>query len=441
MASAVQDRRARIAVAALFLTNGALFTNLLPRYPELKADLGLSNTGFGLSVAAFSAGALLSGLTAGALIRRFGSARVALVSSLIIAIFTLVAAVAPTPVAFGAALFVAGAADWLPCGAERPGAAGAAQLRPVDHQLAARGLVGRCHPRGPDGCRGDRPGDSPSVQLCGSGLLFAVVCLVSYHFLLPGPDSDEPDTPPVADDGRARGVDPTYLILGALAVLAIAGAAVEDAGSSWATLYLHGSLGAPAALAAFGFIALVGFQFIGRLLGDRLVDRFGECGVARAGGLLAAVGMGAALAYPNVPGTIAGFAAAGLGVATVVPAAFHRRQRARPAPGHRPDLGDMAHAGGIPVIARGGRNGGRRGRPARRAADRARCRNRHLPVRRGAERSKGQFTECTEPMNSMVTTPAMISAIPAPINQVNGSANRNFARTATSATPQADQTP
>ena len=32
--------------------------------------------------------------------------------------------------------------------------------------------------------------------------------------------------------------------------------------------------------------------------------------------------MGAALAFPSVPGTIAGFAAAGLGVATVVPAAM-----------------------------------------------------------------------------------------------------------------------
>lgn len=337
MASAVQDRRARIAVAALFLTNGALFTNLLPRYPELKADLGLSNTGFGLSVAAFSAGALLSGLTAGALIRRFGSARVALVSSLIIAIFTLVAAVAPTPVAFGAALFVAGAADSVTDVAQN------AQGLQVQRNYG-RSIINSLHAVWSVGAilgglmgAGAIALEIPrSVQLCGSGLLFAVVCLVSYHFLLPGPDSDEPDTPPVADDGRARGVGPTYLILGALAVLAIAGAAVEDAGSSWATLYLHGSLGAPAALAAFGFIALVGFQFIGRLLGDRLVDRFGECGVARAGGLLAAVGMGAALAYPNVPGTIAGFAAAGLGVATVVPAAFHAADNV---PGLRPGTG------------------------------------------------------------------------------------------------------
>jgi hypothetical protein len=36
-----QPRAARAAVAALFLTNGALFSNIVPRYPEIKD--GLSN--------------------------------------------------------------------------------------------------------------------------------------------------------------------------------------------------------------------------------------------------------------------------------------------------------------------------------------------------------------------------------------------------------------
>lgn len=87
--------------------------------------------------------------------------------------------------------------------------------------------------------------------------------------------------------------------------------------------YLIDSLHAPATLAATGFIALVGAQFVGRLVGDRLVDRFGPRTVTRAGGALTAVGMGSALAFPTVPTTIAGFAAAGLGVATLVPAVLH----------------------------------------------------------------------------------------------------------------------
>jgi MFS family permease len=114
-----------------------------------------------------------------------------------------------------------------------------------------------------------------------------------------------------------------YATLFALVVIAVAGATVEDAGNSWATLYLRDSLGAPGAVAVFGYVALVGFMFVGRLVGDRLVDRFGERAVVRVGGVLAAVGMGAALAFPSVAGTIAGFAVAGFGVATLIPTAMH----------------------------------------------------------------------------------------------------------------------
>jgi MFS family permease len=62
---------------------------------------------------------------------------------------------------------------------------------------------------------------------------------------------------------------------------------------------------------------------VGRLTGDRAVDRFGQRGVVRVGGALTAVGMGLALAVPSVPTTLAGFALAGLGVATLIPAVYH----------------------------------------------------------------------------------------------------------------------
>ncbi|MBE9938343.1 MFS transporter, partial [Cellulosimicrobium cellulans] len=91
-----------------------------------------------------------------------------------------------------------------------------------------------------------------------------------------------------------------------------------------------------ATLAAAGFVALVGAQFVGRLVGDRLVDRFGQRAVARTGGALVALGTGLALAFPSVPGTIAGFAAAGFGVATLVPAAM---QQADELPGLRAGTG------------------------------------------------------------------------------------------------------
>jgi MFS family permease len=112
-------------------------------------------------------------------------------------------------------------------------------------------------------------------------------------------------------------------MIAALVLIAVGGTLVEDAGMTWAAVYLSGTLGTTVAIASFGFIALVGSQFVGRLLGDGLVNRFGQRAVARTGGATTAVGMGAALLFPSVPGTIVGFALAGFGVATLVPAAMH----------------------------------------------------------------------------------------------------------------------
>ncbi|MFY0584181.1 MFS transporter [Cystobacter fuscus] len=169
------------------------------------------------------------------------------------------------------------------------------------------------------------------VHLGISALLFAVVALTALRFTLPGPEPIEPDERTEeaarADGSPARRgtMSPgrIWLMIAALVLIAIGGTLVEDAGSTWAAVYLSGTLGADVAVASFGFIALVGAQFIGRMLGDGLVDRFGQRAVARAGGATTAAGMGAALLFPSVPGTIAGFALAGFGVATLVPAAMH----------------------------------------------------------------------------------------------------------------------
>ncbi|OUE29273.1 Major Facilitator Superfamily protein [Clavibacter michiganensis] len=77
-------------------------------------------------------------------------------------------------------------------------------------------------------------------------------------------------------------------------------------------------------------------QFIGRMLGDRMVDRFGQRAIARLGGVLVLLGMGGALAFPTITGTIIGFGVAGFGVATLIPSAM---QAADELPGFAPGAG------------------------------------------------------------------------------------------------------
>jgi MFS family permease len=330
-----QDRRARIATAALFLTNGAIFANLLPRYPEIKADLHLSNAVYGAAIAAFSGGALVAGLAAATLIRRYRSSRVAVVGTIGIAVFVVIAGLATTPLVLAAALFVAGASDSITDVAQN--AHGLRVQRDYGRSIinsfhavwAVGAILGGLMGAGAIAVHMPR-----STHLAIAAFVFSAVVVIAYPYLLRGPDHD--DHPSARSDGGGGAGIAIYATLVALVVIAIAGATVEDAGSSWATLYLRDSLGTPGAIAAFGYIALVGFMFIGRLIGDRMVDRFGERAVARVGGFVAASGMGAALAFPSVPGTIAGFAAAGLGVATLIPAAMHGADQL---PGMRPGTG------------------------------------------------------------------------------------------------------
>ena len=72
-------RNARVAVGACFFINAVFYANVVPRLPEVKADLGLSNSSLGAALAAMPLGALLAALSSAALMRRFGSARVATV--------------------------------------------------------------------------------------------------------------------------------------------------------------------------------------------------------------------------------------------------------------------------------------------------------------------------------------------------------------------------
>src|SRR3712207_9416962 len=86
-------------------------------------------------------------------------------------------------------------------------------------------------------------------------------------------------------------------------VLAACGALVEDAGASWGAIYLSDDLRTDAATAGMAVVALQVAMTIGRLTGDRVIDRFGQRSVVGAGGAPAPGGMGTPLAGPGGPAT------------------------------------------------------------------------------------------------------------------------------------------
>ncbi|MFP7834548.1 MFS transporter [Marisediminicola sp. LYQ134] len=334
-------RRARVAVALLFLTNGALFANFLPRYPEVMRNLDLTNTAFGLAVAAFPLGALVAGLSAGYLVGRFRSSRVAVASTLVTAVGILLAGSGSAWITLALGMALAGAMDSITDVAQNSHGLRVQRLfrRSILNSFHAIWSVGAVL-GGVLGAGAAQVGIPIPLHLAISGVIFGGIAVVAYRFLLPGPEpadvateapataaSDSPSatspaaTSPAATPRRRAGML-KYAILAALVVIASAGAIVEDSGASWSAIYLSGSLGASAFVAGIGFVALQGMQFVGRIFGDRLVDRFGQRAVARTGGVTVLVGMGLALGFPSTVGTIVGFGLAGLGVATLIPAAM-----------------------------------------------------------------------------------------------------------------------
>jgi MFS family permease len=336
---AARLRRARVAVAACFFLNAVFYAGLVPRLPEVKAQLGLSSTALGTALAALPLGALLAGLSSAAFIRRFGSGRVASYGLVILGVAVWTVSVAPNWLGLAAALLVVGALDAIVDVAQN-----AHGLRV--QRLYQRSILNAFHgiwsigavAGGLLGSVAAGLGVPLVAQLAGSAVVFGALALAASRAVLPG--RDEPETAAgghLRERPRRRSAIPALAVLG---VLAACGAFVEDAGASWSALYLRTELAAGAATAGLGFVALSVAMTVGRLTGDRIVDRFGQRRVARAGGALTAAGMGLALALPSVPTTLAGFTLAGLGVATLIPAVY---QAADELPG-------LPHGVGLAVI-------------------------------------------------------------------------------------------
>ncbi|MBE9376299.1 MFS transporter [Saccharopolyspora sp. HNM0983] len=313
--------RARAAVAALFLTNGATYAGLVPRFPDLKDALALSNAEFGAAIAAFPLGSLLAGPLAALVQRRWGSAAVSVWCSVLLAADLVLVAVAGWWWALAGALLVAGALDAI-----------------VDVAMNAHGLrVQRRYGRsivnslhglwslgaiigGITGSLAAGAAVPLPLHLCAAAVVLAAVAVLTRGFLLPGDDRGEQ---PEAGHGHRIPGRRLVGVLVALGMLCAAAALVEDTAASWGAVYLREELSAAPALAGMVFVALQAAQMAGRFSGDRVVHRFGPRAVARCGGVLVLLGTGSALLWPSPLGTIAGFAVAGCGIATLIPAGMH----------------------------------------------------------------------------------------------------------------------
>ena len=334
MRGAVPSCYARAGVCLVFLANGLGFANLVPRFPQIVAALGLSKSAFGQAVAAASVGALVAGLAASWLISRLTSAKVASLGMLVVALALLGAGLARSWIVLAVCLLVVGGTDSIVDVAQN-----AHGLR-VQRRWGAS-IVTSFHA---SWSLGAVLGAAMGQAMAGAGVglgthmvLTAVVLLVLSAgpllagWFLPGHDRADraPDqfgeldggveVGPVTSSHRTRPV--TVLVLLVVSLLCAASMFPEDVAMNWSSLLLS-EQGAGAGHVGLGLVALQGTMIVGRLVGDRIIDAVGQRAVIAWGGALVTVGMSIALLVSSVPGTLLGMAISGAGCAVAVPVSY-----------------------------------------------------------------------------------------------------------------------
>ncbi|MFE9254829.1 MFS transporter [Streptomyces sp. NPDC006879] len=318
-------RRAHRAVAAVFGVHGAVTGSFAARIPWLQEHSSLSPGQLGLALAFPAVGAAMAMPLAGRVNHRLGARRAL---RLLLALWTaslVLPGLASGLVGLCTALFVYGAVSGLSdvamnaLGVETENRLG----RSIMSGLHGRWSVGALAGSAAGALAAHVEMDAPIHHALAATLLTAAG-LIACRGLLDlrsAPDAEPP--PRFAAPPRAA------LLIGLVGFCAVF---AEGAGLDWSAVYLGSVLHASPGLAAASTTAFALTMAVARLLGDRVVDRFGPVPTVRAGGVLAALG-GVLVVWGGQPATaLTGFALIGLGVAVVVPLVFAAAARSGPAP-------------------------------------------------------------------------------------------------------------
>jgi MFS family permease len=331
-------RRARFAVAAVFLANGIIMGTWAAHIPLVEERLAISHSTLGLALFSMALGALLAMPVTGPTVARFGSALVTRVATLALFAAFLLPILASGPLTLAAALFVFGATNGIMDVAMNAHAVAVERRlkRPVMSSFHGMWSLGGLVGSGIAALL--LPALSPLAEAGTTVAAGIALAAVALFFLLPA-----------GADGGVQGTAlawPSRATLG-LGVLCFLTMSSEGAVIDWAALHLKGSLKLGAGLAATGFAAYAASMAASRFSGDWLRGRFGAAELVRGSALLAAAGLIVALVSPFPLLAVAGFALVGLGLANLVPVFFGAAGRI---PGH-------SAAGNIAAVATIGYSG------------------------------------------------------------------------------------
>jgi MFS family permease len=332
----VTGRKAQLGVAVVFFVHGLLFSSWAAHIPHVKARLGLDNGTLGLALLGVPAGSIGAILLAGYLVPRVGSrplVQVCLVGYCAAGPFV---GVAGSPIQLALALFAWGAFQGALDISMNTQAIAVEKYRerPLMNGMHAWWSIGAFAGAGA-GAFSVAVGVSLTTQLA----VLGAASVVGAGWLTTGmlPDSSRE---PEHRERRGRRLSPALLTI---AGIAFASFLCEGAAADWSAVYLRDSLASSAAVAGLAYTAFILAMVAVRLLGNRLLARYGAAVLLPVLAAAATVGFGAALAIATPAAALVGFLLLGLGVGSVVPTMF---SAAGKLPGVHPGVG-VATVSGI----------------------------------------------------------------------------------------------
>jgi MFS family permease len=322
---------AQVALCAVFAAHGFIFASWAVRVPAVKAQTGASSAALGIALLGLSGGAVATMMIAGALCRRFGSQRVTVISCALLSVSLVLPALARSVTALGLTLLVFGACYGCLNVAMNSIAVDlvAALRRPVMPRFHAAWSFGGLAGAALGGLLAPHLSPARHLMLVAlAGLLVSAVAGCTLLTVVPRLPAGAagPDHAAAADrqgSGWRRALG-TGRAVGVFGLIALCAAYDEGAIGDWGALHLRQDLRAGAGLAAAGYAAFALAEAMGRLSGTSLLERLGRTRVLVLGGLTACAGVLLASLAPDVWLALAGFAATGLGLANLFPAAIAR---------------------------------------------------------------------------------------------------------------------
>jgi len=315
----------------VFAAHGFIFASWAVRVPAVKEQTGASSAALGVALLGLSAGAVATMMLAGTLCRRLGSQRVAVISCALLSLTLVLPALARSVTALGLMLLVFGASYGCLNVAMNSIAVDlvAALRRPVMPRFHAAWSFGGLAGAVLGGLLAPHLSPVRHLLLVAlAGLLVSAVAgctLLTVVPRLPADTAGRDGAAPADRQGSAwRRTLGTGRAVGVFGLIALCAAYDEGAIGDWGALHLRQDLGAGAGLAAAGYAAFALAEATGRLSGTSLLEHMGRTRVLVLGGLTACAGVLVASLAPDVWLALAGFAATGLGLANLFPAAIAR---------------------------------------------------------------------------------------------------------------------